>query len=202
MTEDARFGRPGRRAEIARELHEAFSRLGVDLLPGRARQIVDERIHELATQTGMAERTALSYLPPEWAEQIAADVALEQEQAQIAERTATGQLTLTSSRLGALIAGLAVAVQNGVWRAMDDALPAAVGEPLDCLTGLALALQSTSMEVTVPRSELLAAARLLGGESDSLRKGRSSPDDADPDRHVSVTGRLAADADWARRLAR
>lgn len=200
-TDKMGFGRPGRKADIARALHEAFGQQGIDLLSGRARQMVDERVRTVAEQSGISERAALGYLPDGWAEQTAADVALEREQAQIAEQSASGDVSLVASRLGALIAGLAVVVQNGVWRAMGDALPASVGEPLDCLTGLALCLQTTSVDVSAGRSGLLAAARLLGSESDALRKGYSSPDGGDADRLISVTDRLAADASGARRLA-
>lgn len=195
------FGRPGRRAELARELHAAFARHDIDLLPGRARELVDQRLREVAAKARISERTALTYLPEGWADQIAADVALEREQSQMAERIATGELELTASRLGALIAGLAVVVQDNVWRVMDNALPASIGEPLDCLTGLAVSMETSSFEIAVRRAELLAAARLLGGESDAIRKGHPTPHDDDTDQLESVTARLASDAAWARRAA-
>lgn len=195
------FGRPGRRADIARELQEAFARKGIELLPGRARQILDERIAGVAAQLHMSERTALQYLPPDWAEQMAADVALEREQAQVAEQTATGTAVVPVANLGAVIAGLAVCIQNAVWRAMGEALPVAVGEPLDCLSGLALALQSNTTEVEVARAGLVAAARHIGTESDALGRGYSSPD-SDAERTARVVGRLADDAAWARAAAR
>ena len=202
MTESQNsFGRPGRRADIARELQDAFARRGIDLLPGRARQILDERVAEVAARLHMSERTALNYLPPDWAEQVAADVALEREQAQIAERAATGQVAVPITNIGALIAGLAVCVQNAVWRAMGEALPVSVGEPLDCLTGLALSLQSGAGGVDVPRAELLAAARHVGNESDALRRGHSSPD-AETRQVARVIDRLAVDAAFAREVAR
>jgi hypothetical protein len=201
VSADNPFGRPGRRADLARELHEAFCRHGVELLPGRARRMVDERIQQVAEQTRVSERTAVTYLPEGWAEQIAADVALEHEQSQMAERIATGEVEMSASRLGALIAGLAVVVQNNVWRAMDNALPASIGQSLDCLTGLALALQPASFEVPVTRAELLAAARLLGSESDAIASGHATPHDENAKQLESVTERLASDAAWARRLA-
>ena len=195
------FGRPGRRASIARELQEAFARMGMELLPGRARQILDERIAEVAAQLHMSERTALQYLPPGWVEQTAADVALEREQAQVAEQTATGTAAVPVANLGALMAGLAVCVQNAAWRAMGEALPVSIGEPLDCLTGLALALQSLTTEVDVTRAELVAAARHVGTESDALGRGYSSPD-SEGDLTARVIARLADDAAWARAAAR
>jgi hypothetical protein len=187
---------------LAQQLHEAFVRHGVGLLPGRARQMVDERIREVAEKARISERTALTYLPEGWADELAADLALELEQSQMAERLVTGAVDAPTSRVGALIAGLAVVVQNNVWRLMDDALPASVGEPLDALTALALSLQSTAFDVTVQRAGLLTAARLLGGESDAIRNGRTTPHDSDIDQRVAVTDRLASDAAWARRLAR
>jgi hypothetical protein len=163
--------------------------------------MVDERVREVAKQSGISERTALTYLPDGWADQIAADVAMEQEQSQMAERMATGEVDTTASRVGALVAGLAVVVQNNVWRAMDDVLPASIGEALDCLTGLALCLRSATFDVSVPRAELLAAARLLGGESDAVGRGHTTPHDDDVEQLKTLTARLAADAAWARRLA-
>lgn len=195
------FGRPGRRADVARELHEALERRGIDLLPGRARQMLDERVAEVAAQMRISEQTALSYLPPDWAEQIAADIAIEHEQAHIAEETAQGSVPVSVTDVGALIAGLAVCVQNAVWRAMGNALPVSVGEPLDCLTGLALALQPAIDELEVPRAELIAAARHLGSESDALGRGHASPD-TDPEQLARVVTRLASDAALAREIAR
>lgn len=111
-------------------------------------------------------------------------------------------MDISASRLGALIAGLAVVVQNSVWRAMDNALPASVGEGLDCLTGLAVALGTATCDVTVNRAELLVAARMLGSESDAVARGHATPHDDDTAQLASLTERLAADAAWARRLAR
>ena len=195
------FGRRGRRADLARELHEAFVRHGIELLPGRARQMLDETVRDVAAQGRISERTALDYLPADWAERMAADVACQQEQSQVAERSAVGDVELTTTRVGSLVAGLAVVVQNKVWRVLDNNLPASIGEALDCLTSLALSLAPSDYEVTVPRADLLAAARLLGNESDGLRQGRSSPDDEYPERRTSAIDRLASDAAWARRLA-
>jgi hypothetical protein len=195
------FGRPGRRADIARELHEAFARHGIELLPGRARQIVDERVAEVAALMRFSERTALQHLPAGWAEEIAAAAAFDQQQAKMAEQVATGSAPVPGQRLGALIAGLAVCIQDGVWR-VAGGLPASIGESLDCLTGLALSLQSVDVVVDVPRAELLAAARHLGSESDALRAGMDSPDQHDPPRVARVIERLADDAAWSRRAAR
>lgn len=195
------FGRPGRRADVARELHDAFARHGIALLPGRAREIVDERVAEVAAQMGFSERAALQHLPPGWPEEIAAAAAFDQQQSKMAEQDAVGTATVPAQRLGALIAGLAVCIQDGVWR-VADGLPASIGESLDCLTGLALSLQSVDAEVEVPRSELLAAARHLGSESDALRAGMDSPDQHDPPRVARVIERLADDAAWSRRAAR
>ena len=196
----AGFGRPGRRAEIARELHEAFARHGVDLLPGRARQMVDERVAQVAALMRVSEQTAVRYLPPGWAEDMASDVAVQREGEKVAEDLATGTASISASRLAAVLAGLAVCIQDGVWR-VADGLPVAVGEPLDCLTGLALALRTMTSEVEVARADLLAAARHLGGESDALRAGMDSPDRDDPQRIAQVVARLADDAAWARRTA-
>lgn len=201
MPADNSFGKPGRRADIAQELHDAFARRGIHLLPGRARKIVDERVREVAAQAGISERAAIDYLPQEWAEEVAADVALEQEQAQMAERLAAGDVEISASRTGAMIAGLAVVVQNNVWRVMDDALPASIGEALDCLTSLAVSFGGAPFDISVARAELLAAARLLGGESDAITSGRHTPHDENVAQKQSVAARLAADAGWARRLA-
>ncbi|MHB8449435.1 MAG: hypothetical protein ACYDAQ_03055 [Mycobacteriales bacterium] len=48
---------------MARELHAAFARHSTDLLPGRARQMVDERRRDVAEKARISERTALTYLP-------------------------------------------------------------------------------------------------------------------------------------------
>lgn len=202
MASPSDFGRPGRKADLARELHQAFADRGIELLPGRARQMLDERVAAVAEQMRISEKAALSYLPTDWPEQTAADVAVEREQAQMAEQMATGTVTISAARLSALMAGLAVAIQNSVWRVMDGSLPAAVGEPLDCLTGLALKVESVPADLEVGRAELLAVARHLGSEADVLRAGGSSPDRDNPAQRERVVDRLVGDAEAARRLAR
>ena len=59
----ADFGRPGRKASLARALHQAFTERGIDLLPGRAGRMLDERVTAVAEQMRISETAALSYLP-------------------------------------------------------------------------------------------------------------------------------------------
>ena len=108
---------------MARELHEAFERHGIELLPGRARQMLDETVRDVAVRGRFSERTALDYLPVDWAGQTAADVAFQQEQSQIAERSAIGEVELTATRVGSLVAALAVVAQNNVWLCWTTTCP-------------------------------------------------------------------------------
>lgn len=195
------FGR-GRRAEIARELHAAFDQQGIPLLPGKAREIVDDRIAAVAALMRVSEPTALRALPDGWAQQQAAEAAVEWGAATLAETTVQGAAELSAEAVAGIARGLTVVLHHSVSRTTGGDVPVATGEPLDALSSLLDALSNAGGEVLVDRGTLLMAARHLGDLSDALRAGAEL---AGPDvdgRREGVAARLADDAERARRAAR
>lgn len=194
------FGR-GRRAEIARELHEAFAQHGVALLPGKAREIVDERVAMVANLLGVSEPTALRALPAGWAQQQAAETAVEWGAATLAETSAQGTVEVSAQTVADIALGLTVVLHQTAVRTLDGDLPVAIGEPLDALSTLLDALSDVAGDVRVDRGMLLRAARYLGDLSDALRAGAdlAGPDEAGRRDRVAV--RLARDAERARRAS-
>ena len=78
------YGR-GRRAELARRLHDACLQAGIELLPGKARELVDERVRDVAEQMRLTEPAALKYMPSDWPEETATSMTLQVESAKLAE---------------------------------------------------------------------------------------------------------------------
>ncbi len=56
------FGRPGRRADLARLLHEALSERGTVPMAGAARALIDRKITDIAAELGVSETTALKQI--------------------------------------------------------------------------------------------------------------------------------------------
>ncbi len=195
------FGRPGRRADLARELHAAFARHGIDLLPGGARKLVDQRIADVATQMSMSERSALRYFPRGWAEQIAEEAAVDYEGGRLAEQSAGGEALAPMAGIARLIMGLSVTAQYELWRVMDECTPTSVAGPLDAISALAASLTESTGDVRVARSSLFTTARLLGDEADAIRSGAPVPPEASAVDRTVLTERLASDAAHARRAA-
>jgi hypothetical protein len=193
------YGR-GRHAELASRLHDAYLQAGIPLLPGKAREIVDEYVRDVAEQMGLTKATALKYMPSDWPETTAASMADQLESAKLAEVTAVGKVSVATSMVAQLITGLTFVVQEGAWQSNDGQLNAGVGEPLDRLRALIMSLSDLPGDVEVDRSELVGAARQLGQLADYIRGGRpfSAEDDVDRD---AFARKLAADAQAARSVA-
>jgi hypothetical protein len=187
---------------LAHELHAAFARHGIDLRPGGARKLVDQRITDVANQTGMSERSALRHFPEGWAEDIAAKAAVDYEAGRLAEQSVGGTTRVPAAGAAMLIAALAVVAQYELWKAMDEHTPASVGGPLDAISALAIALtESADDDIEVARSALLTTARLLGEEADAVRGGALVPPEAEVVERAVLAGRLATDAARARDAA-
>lgn len=194
------FGR-GRRGQIARELHTAFEQQGFSLLPGKAREIVDERVAAVAGLMGVSEPTALRALPQGWAQQQADDLAVEWGAATLAEKTTQGAAELSVEAVVKIARGLTVVLHHTVARTTGGDVPVGTGEPLDALSAMLDALADAAGEIRVDRATLLTAARYLGDLSDALRAGAEL---AGPDvdgRRNRVAARLARDAELARQAA-
>ena len=56
------FGRPGRRADLARLLHATLIEHGTAPLDGAARAIIDEKVEQVANELGISEAAALKQL--------------------------------------------------------------------------------------------------------------------------------------------
>jgi hypothetical protein len=195
------FGRPGRRADLARELHAAFASHGIDLRPGGARKLVDQRIAEVATQMRMSERSALRHFPGGWAEHIAAQAAVDYEAGKLAEQNACGEALTPTADTARLIMALGVTAQYELWKVMDECSPASVAGPLDAISALAAALTGSAGNISVAKSALLTTARFLGDEADAVRRGASIPPEASAVDRSVLAERLATDAAHARGAA-
>jgi hypothetical protein len=106
------YGR-GRRAELARRLHDASLQASLELLPGKARELVDKHVTQAAELMRVSEQTAIKYIPPGWPEETATSMALEAESAKLAETTASGTASIAARQVARLITGLALVVQGG-----------------------------------------------------------------------------------------
>jgi hypothetical protein len=190
----------GRRAELSRRLHDACVKAGIELLPGKAREVVDERVHEVAQQMRVTEQTALKYMPPDWPEETATSMSLQAESSKLAESTAIGTVSLGAYQVARLITGLAIVVQEAAWQSNNEQLNAAVGEPLDRLIALSTSLSDLLGDVEVERSELVGAATQLGGLADYIGAGGRflAQGEVDRDRFAS---KLGANAKAARLAA-
>jgi hypothetical protein len=150
----------------------------------------------------MSERTALRHFGGgDWAERVAATAAVDDEASRLAERGADGEALAPTAGTAKLIMGLACTAQYGAWRALDGCPPSSIVAPLEAISELAAALTGATGDVTVARSALLATARLLGDESDAVRRGVALPPDAQVVDRAVLADRLAIDAAHARRAA-
>jgi hypothetical protein len=193
------YGR-GRRAELARRLHDACLQTGIELLPGKAREIVDERVRDVAEQMRLTEPAALKYMPSDWPEETATSMTLQVESAKLAEATAVGTVSVAASQVAQFMTGLTLVVQEAAWQSDNEQLNAGIGEPLDRLSALSRSLIGIPGNVDVDRSELVGAARQLGQLADYIGAGGHflAQDEVDGD---AFARRLAADAKAARAAA-
>lgn len=170
------FGRPGRRADLGRVLHETLIAHGLSPLEGTARATIDQKIAKVAAELGVSEATALKHFNERLVAESAVNTAHEWHAAQVAEEVA-GDLPVAvpATAAGQLVMGLAVAVGQMVREVYGD-LPAAVGEPLDALCQLGSALRdATAVDEALPAEVTLqtltishrtlraAAAGVIGG---------------------------------------
>lgn len=197
MTEG--FGR-GHRAEIAHELQAALERRGKDLLPGKAREIVDERIRSVARSMRLTEPSAMRYLPEGWVEQTALALVVDLEAPKLEEQMIDGSSEVSIAQVGRLIEGLAVVVAEVMWRASDGQISVAIGEPLDRLSSLARSLSEEDALIPVDRADLLTTARHLSQLADYLGAGNRHSADAEVDGQ-SLARKLHQDATAARSSA-
>ena len=193
------YGR-GRRAALARRLHDACLQAGIELLPGKAREIVDERVRDVAEQMRLTEPAALKYMPSDWPEETATSMTLQVESAKLAEATAVGTVSVAASQVAQFMTGLTLVVQEAAWQSDNEQLNASIGEPLDRLSALSRSLIGLPGNVDVDRSELVGAARQLGQLADYIGAGGHflAQDEVDRD---AFARRLAADAKAARAAA-
>lgn len=193
------YGR-GRRAELARRLHDACRQAGIELLPGKAREIVDARVRDVAEQMRLTEPAALKYMPSDWPEETATSMTLQVESAKLAEATAVGTVSVAVSQVAQFMTGLTLVVQEAAWQSDNEQLNAGIGEPLDRLSALSRSLIGLPGNVDVDRSELVGAARQLGQLADYIGAGGHflAQDEVDRD---AFARRLAADAKAARAAA-
>jgi len=198
-TNQSDYGR-GRRAELARRLHEACLQAGIELLPGKAREIVDERVRDVAEQMGLTEAVAFKYMRSDWPEEMAASMTLQVESSKLAEVTAVGTVSVAARQVAQLMTGLTLVVQEVAWQTDNEQLSAGVGEPLDRLSALSTSLSNLSGNVDVDRSELVSAARQIGQLADHIRAGGHFSAQGKVDRD-KLARKLAADAQAARSAA-
>jgi hypothetical protein len=193
------YGR-GRRPELAQRLHDACLQAGIELLPGKAREIVDEWVRDVAEQMRLTEPAALKYMPSDWPEETATSMALQVESAKLAEATAVGTVSVAASQVAQFMTGLTLVVQEAAWQSDNEQLNAGIGEPLDRLSALSRSLIGLPGNVDVDRSELVGAARQLGQLADYIGAGGHflAQDEVDRD---AFARRLAADAKAARAAA-
>jgi len=108
-------------------LHDASMQAGLELLPGKARELVDKHVMQAAELMRVSQQAAIKYIPPGWPEETATSMALEAESAKLAETTTRGTASIAARQVARLITGLALVVQEAVWRSSNEQLNAAVG---------------------------------------------------------------------------
>ena len=124
-----RFGRRGRRADLAEQLHHALVERGLTPLPGGARQLIDTKNSQVAAHMRMTEAVVLRQFGDAEIAQLAA-VTADDWHAAKAVADAAGQIAVTvpSTDAAQLVMGLAMAVGQVIREVYGD-LPAAAGEP-------------------------------------------------------------------------
>lgn len=167
------FGRAGRRAELARLLHDTLRDQGMTPLDGSARAMIDERIAEVAAELVVSEPAALRSFRDEHVVMFAQGIAAEWHAASAAEDAAGAVMVEVPAESAAqLVMGLAMAVGQLVREAYGE-LPASAGQPLDALCELGSALRDaadprpimveTSLQtLTIAHRALAAAAQGVG----------------------------------------
>ena len=88
------FGRPGRRADLARRLHATLIERGMAPLEGAARAIIDGKVAQVAADLGISQAAALKLLDDELVVALANGVANTWHASKLAD-LAAGEITIT-----------------------------------------------------------------------------------------------------------
>jgi hypothetical protein len=130
------FGKAGRRAALARLLHDTLVDQGLAPLDGSARPLIDLRVAEVAADLGVSEAVALRGFRDEDVVVLARSTAAEWHAAAAAEDAAGSiDVQVPAASAAQLVMGLAMAVGQLIREVYGD-LPASVGQPLDALCEL------------------------------------------------------------------
>lgn len=198
------FGRPGRRADLARLLHTTLIEHGTSPLDGAARAMIDEKVEQVANELGISEAAALKQLDDHLVIALATNTAHNWHAAHLADEAA-GELAVPvpAADTAQLVMGLAMAVGQIVREAYGD-LPAAAGEPLDALCELGAALRAATeqqdlLQVEVTLETLSIAQRSLRRAAEGVANGTVPVVIADANRS-RFAAQLFADAELAARL--
>jgi hypothetical protein len=153
------FGRPGRRADLARLLHATLIEHGTAPLDGAAGTMIDEKVEQVASELGISEAAALKQLDDHLVIALATNTAHNWHAAHLADEAA-GELAVPvpAADTAQPVMGLAMAVGQIVREAYGD-LPAADGEPLDALCKLASPRNCLPRRTRRPAPAVAAAAR-------------------------------------------
>jgi hypothetical protein len=198
------FGRAGRRADLARVLHETLLAHGMTPLDGAARAIIDEKVAQVAEELGVGEAAALRQLDDRMVTELAVNTANMWHAAKLADEVAGGyNVTVPAADAAQLVMGLAMAVGQLVREAYGE-LPASAGEPLDALgelgASLVAALEShQGLRAELTLETLSTAQRALQRASEGVADGSVPvvlPDSARP----QFARQLLADSKLAERL--
>lgn len=198
------FGRPGRRADLARILHSTWDARGMAPLDGAARGIIDRKVAQVAADLGVSEAAALKHIDDRMVIELAVDTANMWQASQVADEVAGGvAVPVPAADAGQLVMGLAMAVGQMVREAYGE-LPAAAGEPLDALVELGAALREAmaaepALLAEVSLETLSTAQRTLRAAAAGVADGTVPVLVADSAR-PQFARQLLADSELARRL--
>lgn len=198
------FGRPGRRADLARILHSAWVDHGMDPLDGAARVVIDQKVAQVAADLGVSEAAALKHMDDRMVIELAVNTAQTWHASQVADEVAGGvAVPVPAADAGQLVMGLAMAVGQMLRQAYGE-LPASAGEPLDALGELGAALrEATGIE---PALIAQVSFKTLSTAERTLRRAAAGVADGTVQVVVADSARpqfgrqLLADSELARRL--
>jgi hypothetical protein len=198
------FGRPGRRADLARLLHTTLIERGMAPLDGAALAIIDEKIAQVATDLGISRAAALRQLDDHLVVALATSVADNWHASKLADHAAGDFVVpVAAADAAQLVMGLAMAVGQLVREACGE-LPASAGEPLDALCELGAALRAATephqrLQADVTLEALSIAQRSLQRVAAGVADGTVPVVIADANR-PQFAAQLVADAELAARL--
>lgn len=184
MTEQ--FGRPGRRADLAKQLHDALLEKGLVALPGATRVMIDLTVTQVAQEMRTTETSVLKHFGERELTQLAERTATEWHAMQaVAEAASQIAVAVPARDAGQLVMGLAMAVGQ-IAREIYGELPAVAGEPLDALCELGAALRDSLVDGDVSAEVDLAT---LSAAEEALRKAAAGVADGSVPVVVADTAR-------------